>query len=342
MNKQLNDEQKKVIGNVYYTDGLKVGIQKLYHALRDNYPEAKITRSQVSEWLKLQTDYQINQAQKTVRHIKTIQANKKHELIQIDLIDYSQNTAPNANKYILSIVDVFTRHAWVFALKRKTAAEVKRGFEKFLQDLDESEFPLKRVMNDDGGEFQGEFADLLKSKGIVQSSSNRSQAQGIVERFNKSIKTLIERYVQENPNVNKFTAMDKVLPLYNDTYHTTIKMTPNQAYNLTEDETGELKNLHKARVRKNKEKVTNSGVKVSNQNNEIEVGDVVRVAISKKGDLTKKFVNNWTEDTYKVIRVIKARKVPNTTRYQLENYKGEKITRTYYREELQKIKEDLK
>ncbi len=342
MNKQLNDEQKKVIGNVYYTDGLKVGIQKLYHALRDNYPEAKITRSQVSEWLKLQTDYQINQAQKTVRHIKTIQANKKHELIQIDLIDYSQNTAPNANKYILSIVDVFTRRAFVFALKRKTAAEVKRGFEKFLSDLDESEFPLKRVMNDDGGEFQGEFAELLKSKGIVQSSSNRSQAQGIVERFNKSIKTLIERYVQENPNVNKFTAMDKVLPLYNDTYHTTIKMTPNQAYNLTEDENGELKSLHKARVKKNNEKVTNSGVKVSNQNNEIQVGDVVRVAISKKGDLTKKFVNNWTEDTYKVIRVIKARKVSNTTRYQLENYKGEKITRTYYREELQKIKEDLK
>ena len=91
-----------------------------------------------------------------------------------------------------------------------------------LSEIDQSGsssiFPVKRLMNDAGGVFSA----FLKENNIKQSDSNRYQANGIVERFNGSIKTLIERYVLENPNVNKFAALDRVLPLYNNTYHRTI------------------------------------------------------------------------------------------------------------------------
>ena len=46
----------------------------------------------------------------------------------MDLIDYSQNKAPNALKYLLTIIDVFSKKGWAFPLINKKQETILKAF----------------------------------------------------------------------------------------------------------------------------------------------------------------------------------------------------------------------
>jgi hypothetical protein len=342
MKEELTEEKHFKLSDIYYKQGAKFGVQKLFKLVQQEYPQLRITRNNVNEWLKKQEEHQKNQPVKRIRHTKSIKSNNKHELLQIDLIDYSQNASPNQNKYIVMIIDVYSRYLWAYATKSKNSNKIAETFEKFLNEIDTSKYPIKKIQTDKGGEFMGEFDELLKKHDILHIANSNPQANGIIERTNYNIKSLIAKYLQNKPNLNQFTVLDKIVDIYNNSYHRSIKMNPIQAYNIdTEKERKDLNKIHNDRIRKKEEKDKQGDTLVINRNDKLEKEDMVRISKIQDKKLKKDYINRWSEDYYQISRIIKSKKEGVPIKYKIRdpytNGKESEYSKKYYREELQKV-----
>lgn len=112
---------------------------------------------------------------------------------QMDLIDYGHiKRSNNGNRYVLIIIDCFTRFVHHRALKMKTAKETALAIESFLNELDT--IP-KFVYTDAGKEFNNELVtQLFYNRGIVHYILKHGHKASMVERANKTIKSSLELF----------------------------------------------------------------------------------------------------------------------------------------------------
>ena len=91
-------------------------------------------------------------------------------------------------KYLLTVVDVLSKYAWVVHMKNKTGAEQKRAFESVLK---EGRKPL-RLQTDKGSEFCNKsFQEYLKQQKINHFNTQSDTKASVVEKFNKTLKQSI-------------------------------------------------------------------------------------------------------------------------------------------------------
>jgi len=98
-------------------------------------------------------------------------------------------------RYILVVIDVFTRYLWVRSLKTKTAKEV----EKAPKSIFEIKKPIK-ISTDGGGEFNNKvIEELLKKENIYHHITlNTDVKASYVERVIITLKRMMYRYFSEN------------------------------------------------------------------------------------------------------------------------------------------------
>lgn len=86
------------------------------------------------------------------------------DLWQADLVEMIPYSEINDNfKYILTVIDTFSKYAWAVPLKSKKCETVTKAFETILKD---GRQPLN-LQSDHGNEFYGkEFQKLVKSLNI--------------------------------------------------------------------------------------------------------------------------------------------------------------------------------
>ena len=108
-----------------------------------------------------------------------------------DLADVKNLSRYNKGvKYLLTVIDILNKYAWVVPMKNKTGAEQKRAFESILK---EGRKPL-RLQTDKGSElYNKSFQEYLKQKGINHFSTQSDTKASVVERFNKTIKQRLYR-----------------------------------------------------------------------------------------------------------------------------------------------------
>ena len=158
---------------------------------------------------------------------------------QIDLIflpkmKYSNNGFDKA----LIIVDILSRKAWVYPLKTASMREVLERFDEF-----------RSVANKDISGFEGDkgfdnkpmrdwceehdvdlYTDVAKDDHISQGDK-----LGIVDRFTRTIKKLINRYVIANDDPKWVEHIDNITRMYNDMPHSGLgNKTPNEVYHSEE------------------------------------------------------------------------------------------------------------
>ena len=111
---------------------------------------------------------------------------------QIDLADVS-NLSPfnDGMRYLLTCIDVFSKHAWAISIKTKSVHSVADAFEKIV-----SEETCNMVQSDKGTEFlNSTFQSMLRRPGIhFYTSENEELKASVVERFNRTLKTKMYRY----------------------------------------------------------------------------------------------------------------------------------------------------
>ena len=97
------------------------------------------------------------------------------------------------DRYLLTVVDVFSKYAWVEPVKIKTGKDVTTAFEKILK-RSQGRQP-QNLQTDDGKVFYiKHFQTLLKGKNIHHFSTSGDTKASVVERFNRTLKERLYRY----------------------------------------------------------------------------------------------------------------------------------------------------
>lgn len=331
INSPLTSYQKRLLDDLYYKDQYQYGIQKTFQKVNERAgTQHHIYREQVSRWLKEQVTYQRNLQPFRSRHIKPIVAVRPLHILQVDLIDFSNTPAPGGFRYIMMVVDVFTRYLWALPLTSKSSVDTEAGFDRILQEIRhtrrKANWNIRVCMTDNGSEFQGHFAALLATNNIkhIQSLPYLPQTQGIVERCNKTVKHQLQRSVGGSWRSN----LSRVVDQYNRTIHSYHKHKPVNVWATMADH--ELLDLHAEMVAKaSVVKEQRRTAMPTSMLNRLYIGDRVRLKI-RKGQLAKYGTNNWSAEIYTIQKIHN----PNetlTSRY----FVGDSIG--YPREDLQRI-----
>ena len=121
----------------------------------------------------------------------------------------------------MCVIAIFSKYAWVAPLKDKKGASIVDAFQKI---LDKSARKPKKIWVNKRSEFlNNSFKKWLKDNEIEMYSRNIEGKSVTVERFIRTLKTKIYKYMTKNVYTDK---LDDIVNEYNNTYQRTIKMKP--------------------------------------------------------------------------------------------------------------------
>ena len=222
---------------------------------------------------------------------ETITPLYKDETWSADLIKKSSLSEYNNNyKFILTVIDIFTKYAWAIPLKKKSGFSITNGFKIVLsehpQGGSESRKPEK-LWVDRGSEFyKRTFKSLLKEYETKLYSTYSDLKAVFIERFNGTLLHIINK-----PN-NWLNKLNDAVITFNNKIHSAINMTPIELRKGEFDKfTTKTLQLNEARV--NDELInefTESANEVTNTVNFC--NKVAADTISKYNQLKQEFDNN--------------------------------------------------
>ena len=112
----------------------------------------------------------------------------------LDLKDYGPENN-GGYRYVLVIIDNFSKFGWTIPLKNKNAQTIKDSFENILIS---SKRQPNLIESDRGKEFYSNiFQDFLNKNNIKLYSRNSSYGAVFAERFNRTIRDLLKKIVFE-------------------------------------------------------------------------------------------------------------------------------------------------
>ena len=119
-----------------------------------------------------------------------------NDLFQADLVEMIPYARINSGfKYMLTVIDVYSKYAWAVPVKSKNAVDVAKAMESVLS---KGRVP-KNLQTDLGKEFyNATFKRLVKKHNINHYSTYSNLKASIVERFNRTLKSKMWRYFTAN------------------------------------------------------------------------------------------------------------------------------------------------
>jgi len=115
---------------------------------------------------------------------------------QIDLMDMSLLASRNRGfHWILTAIDVYSRHAWAIPVKRKTQGMMQAALDTLF--ILAKKTPM-RVTSDNGKEFMNApVQSLFRAKSIQHYTTQvgDKRTTGLIERFNRTLRELMGRKV---------------------------------------------------------------------------------------------------------------------------------------------------
>ena len=237
----------------------------------------------------------------------------KDNIWGVDLADMQLLSKYNKEiRFLLCVIDIFSKYAWFVPLKDKKGISIVKAFQSILK---QSNRKPNKIWVDKGSEFYNAyFKKWLRDNDIVMYSTHNEGKSVVAERFIRTIKSKIYKYmtsISKNVYIDK---LDDIVDKYNNTYHTTIKMKPIDVKDNT---------------------YINANKEINNKDPKFKVGDHVRIS-KYKNIFAKGYMPNWSEEVF-VIKKVK-NTIPWT--YVISDLNGEEIIGTFYEKELQKTSEE--
>ena len=114
----------------------------------------------------------------------------KDNIWGVDLADMQLLSKFNKGfRFLLCVIDIFSKYAWVIPLKDKKGISIVNGFQKIINDSKRRPY---KIWVDKGSEFyNNSFKKWLQDNDIVTYSTNNEGKSAIAERFIRTLKTEI-------------------------------------------------------------------------------------------------------------------------------------------------------
>ena len=179
-------------------------------------------------------------------------------------------------KYLLCVIDLFSKYAFVVPLKDKKGISIVNAFQSI---LNKSKRKPNKVWVDKGSEFyNASFKKWLQDNDIIMYSTKNEGKSVVAERFIRTLKSKIYKCmtsISKNVYIDKLNA---IVNKCNNTYHTTIKMKPINVKDNT---------------------YINTNKEINYKHPKFKVGDYVRISRYKK-IFAKGYMLNWSEEVFVV------------------------------------------
>ena len=195
--------------------------------------------------------------------------------------------ANNNYRFILIIIDCFTRKVFARPLKTKKAIESAKAIDEILSSFP---WPVAFFMSDQGGEFDlrnSHIQNVLVKKHRIKAYtlSGKTKAS-IAERAIRTLKTRLARYFTESGTTRWLNILDTFVNNYNNSVNTSIGMAPNDV------------------TLENAEQVRNRLYGKANVKPEckLKLNDLVRIPL-EKNIFAKGYERSWTIHTYLISRI---------------------------------------
>ena len=270
-------------------------------------PDRKTVGSGINETIKL-----ANELHKTIIrkfNKRKVYSSFKDNIWGADLADMQLLSKFNKGiKYLLCVIDLFSKYAFVVPLKDKKGISIVNAFQSI---LNKSKRKPNKIWVEKGSEFyNNSFKKWLQDNDIIMYSTYNEGKSVVAERFIRTLKSKIYKYmtsISKNVYIDKLNA---IVNKYNNTYHTTIKMKPIDVKDCT---------------------YINTNKEINYKYPKFKVGDYIRIS-KYKNIFAKGYMPNWSEEVFVVDKIKNT--VPWT--YVINDLNGEEITGTFYKNELQK------
>ena len=183
-------------------------------------------------------------------------------------------------RFLLCVIDIFSKYARVVTLKHKKGITITNAFQKMSK---KSNRKPNKIRVDKGSEFyNSSVKKWLQNNDIELYSIHNRRKSVVAERFIRSLKTKIYKCmtsISKNVYINK---LDDIVNEYNNTYHRTIKMKPVDVKDNT---------------------YIDSMVFYSNDKDpKFKVGNHVRIS-KHKNIFAKGYMINWSEEVFVIKKV---------------------------------------
>ena len=143
-------------------------------------------------------------------------------------------------RYVLVVIDNFSKFGWTTPLKNKNAQTIKDSFENILIS---SKRKPNLIETDPGKEFYNNiFQNFLNKNAIKLYSRNSSYGAVFAERFNRTIRDLLKKIVFEQGDAKWIDVLPVITKQCNNKVQSSTKLTPIQA-SLKKNEGYVYKNL---------------------------------------------------------------------------------------------------
>jgi hypothetical protein len=321
----MNDGQRdQVLREIYYDPNHPAGfggVGKLLRAVAG----LGINKAQVLDWLTNQPAYTLHKtARKSGYRTRTYHTSGVDHQWQADLVDMQVEARHNEGyKYILTVIDIFSRYAWAQPCKTKSPKDVKPAFDVIFAEGGRKPF---KIQTDQGLEFEsGTMQEYWQSKGIKQFSVKSPYKAALVERFNGTLKKKMWTYFTHANTRKWLDVLPKLVHAYNKSTHRMIGQSPEELSRETADGVREAEIPQWLDVNMRTTVVDKSNIKV---------GDHVRLS-KVKGVFAKGYLPSWTEEVFTISRIINKHPI----QFKVKDYAGVEIDGSFYKEEVQVVAE---
>lgn len=227
---------------------------------------------------------------------------KANEIWACDLVDMTAVNADDGYRYILNVVDCFSKYAWSIPLKSKKAEELISAF----ATLFKTHKPEKLWWDEETGIWGNKFKTFLANENVSLYATGSEIGVSVVERFNRTLKTWMWKEFTKNNNKKWIELLPTLIQKYNSKIHKTIGMTPIEAIK------DKNSNLVDEKLNTDERKFKRPKFKI---------GDRVRIYEWKQEVGKKGYTPNWTKEIFVISDVLKTK--PPT--YYIKDLKGEYI-----------------
>lgn len=308
---------------LYYDPGHYAGYsatENLSRAARPNF-----SRNEVVRWLESQDAYTLHRPLRRKFPRLHYSVTNIDDLWEADLIELRNLKSYNDGyTYLLVIIDVLSKYAWVEPLRDKTSSSVIKAFQRVLSRSG-GRVPVY-LQTDKGKEFVARpMQKFLKENDIrFRVARNPDVKAAVVERFNRTLKERMWRYFTHKNTRRYVDVLQNIVSAYNHTRHSSTKMQP--AIVTRENARTARENIARRWNTKRERKA------------KYRVGDLVRISRAKAA-FEKGYEAKWSDEIFRIHRVLDWRK-PRV--YELRDLADEIIDGIFYEQELTRVEKNLR